>query len=153
MGRSTGAGALSVWTHNLQDIEILDYDSGNYSGPALKAGAGVLGHDLQSAAHDEELFAVGGQCPVRISKLLNWWYCPIDVLLFSDCRLRWWVYTGWRTFLPFFQAWFGRGSSVGVERSHYGGRDPNCITYRKPRLILGVEWWSKCFYHIHIRLY
>lgn len=48
----------------MQNIEFLDYESANYTGPALKAGAGVVGIDLQTAAHSEGLFAVGGECPV-----------------------------------------------------------------------------------------
>ncbi|KAL0569699.1 hypothetical protein V5O48_012259, partial [Marasmius crinis-equi] len=37
LGRSTGAGAVSVWTHNLRDITWLPtYQSSEYTGPALK---------------------------------------------------------------------------------------------------------------------
>lgn len=50
----------------MKDIEYLDYESANYTGPALKVGAGVIGLDLQTVAHSKGVFAVGGQCPVRI---------------------------------------------------------------------------------------
>ncbi|KAK4245562.1 hypothetical protein C7999DRAFT_34050 [Corynascus novoguineensis] len=43
-GRSTGAGALSVWTHYLKGFEFLpEYKQpgGNYHGPAARAGAGL----------------------------------------------------------------------------------------------------------------
>ncbi|KAL2173170.1 uncharacterized protein P884DRAFT_212792 [Thermothelomyces heterothallicus CBS 202.75] len=41
-GRSAGFGSLSLWTHNLQGIEMIpQYRSRAYSGPAVKLGAGV----------------------------------------------------------------------------------------------------------------
>ncbi|EME39010.1 hypothetical protein DOTSEDRAFT_48443 [Dothistroma septosporum NZE10] len=65
MGKSTGAGALSIWTHNLRDIAFIpSYDSAttNYSGPAFKAGSGVLGVEMYQAARDQGLMLVGGEC-------------------------------------------------------------------------------------------
>ena len=41
IGKSTGAGALAIWTHNLKNIEFLDYKSPHYTGKAIKVGAGV----------------------------------------------------------------------------------------------------------------
>lgn len=42
-GRSAGAGALSIWTHYLKDIEFVEnYTLGNYSGPVIKAGTYFL---------------------------------------------------------------------------------------------------------------
>ncbi|KAG9256537.1 FAD binding domain-containing protein [Emericellopsis atlantica] len=58
-GRSTGAGALSVWTHYMKDIEIL----GRADGKALKVGAGVQGFEAVDAAHKAGLVVVGGECP------------------------------------------------------------------------------------------
>lgn len=43
LGRSTGAGSLSVWTHHLKDIEFLDWNDDDYVGKAVKVGAGVQG--------------------------------------------------------------------------------------------------------------
>ena len=43
-GRSTGAGALSVWTHYLKGFEFLPgykQPGGNYHGPAARVGAGL----------------------------------------------------------------------------------------------------------------
>ncbi|KAK1758945.1 hypothetical protein QBC47DRAFT_436313 [Echria macrotheca] len=41
-GRNTGAGALSIWTHNLKDFEYLpDFSSGSYTGRAARVSAGV----------------------------------------------------------------------------------------------------------------
>lgn len=49
-GRSTGAGALAIWTHNLKDISLLEWSDANYTGKALKMGAGVQGYDAVEAA-------------------------------------------------------------------------------------------------------
>lgn len=43
LGRSTGAGSISVWTHHLKDIEFLDWSDASYIGKAVKVGAGVQG--------------------------------------------------------------------------------------------------------------
>ncbi|KAI0380480.1 FAD-binding domain-containing protein [Hypomontagnella monticulosa] len=63
LGRSTGAGALSVWLHALKSTEILDWDSLHYQGKALKLGAGVLGYEALAAAHAAGLVVLTGECP------------------------------------------------------------------------------------------
>lgn len=61
-GKSVGAGALSIWTHGLKDIQVFDaYIDGSYNGPAVKAGAGVQASDLYKAANDKGLIVVGGE--------------------------------------------------------------------------------------------
>lgn len=61
-GKSVGAGALSIWTHGLKDIQFFDsYTDGSYKGPAVKAGAGVQAFDLYKAANDKGLVVVGGE--------------------------------------------------------------------------------------------
>ena len=66
MGRSTGTGAVSVWMHNLQNITWLpNYKSPIYSGPAVKAYAGVRGIDLATFVSKEGYTVVSGECPVR----------------------------------------------------------------------------------------
>ncbi|KAL8749384.1 MAG: hypothetical protein Q9184_006826, partial [Pyrenodesmia sp. 2 TL-2023] len=62
-GKSTGAGAVGIWTHHMKNIEILDYKSLNYSGKAMKMGAGVQGYEAYRAAHGQGLLVVGGNCP------------------------------------------------------------------------------------------
>ncbi|ORY01670.1 FAD binding domain-containing protein [Clohesyomyces aquaticus] len=63
-GRSTGKDALSIWTHNLKDIQyISDYRSATYSGPAMKVGAGVQGFELYDAADKLGVSAIAGICP------------------------------------------------------------------------------------------
>ncbi|UKZ80017.1 hypothetical protein TrVFT333_007781 [Trichoderma virens FT-333] len=62
-GRSTGAGALGIWTHNLKNISISNYSSKNYTGPAMKVGAGVQGYEMLQAAHSNGYVAVSGECP------------------------------------------------------------------------------------------
>ncbi|KAL0782264.1 hypothetical protein CaCOL14_000170 [Colletotrichum acutatum] len=63
LGKSTGAGALALWTHHLKDISVLDYKSTAYTGKALKLGAGVQAGEAQSAAHAQGLVVVGGNSP------------------------------------------------------------------------------------------
>ncbi|KAF6826782.1 FAD-linked oxidoreductase-like protein 7 [Colletotrichum plurivorum] len=63
LGRSTGAGALSVWTHHLNSISIVDWDTIAYQGKAAKVGAGVQGFEIMEAAHNAGLAVVGGECP------------------------------------------------------------------------------------------
>lgn len=63
LGRSTGAGSLSVWTHYLKDIEFFNWSDANFTGTAMKVGAGVQGFDALSATRDQGLVNVGGECP------------------------------------------------------------------------------------------
>ncbi|PWY66520.1 hypothetical protein BO94DRAFT_551492 [Aspergillus sclerotioniger CBS 115572] len=61
-GKSTGAGALGVWTHNLKDIVYYQgYHVGNYSGPAVKMGAGVQAFEIYEKANELGFTAVGGE--------------------------------------------------------------------------------------------
>ncbi|KAI9929557.1 hypothetical protein MW887_001030 [Aspergillus wentii] len=62
-GRSTGAGALSVWTHHLNGIEYVDWSDSTYSGPSLKVGSGVMGFQVLEAATARGLVVVTGECP------------------------------------------------------------------------------------------
>ncbi|KAJ6157575.1 hypothetical protein N7470_005167 [Penicillium chermesinum] len=50
-GKSTGAGALGIWTHNLKEMEYYEnYRGSGYQGPALKMGAGVQAFDTVGVA-------------------------------------------------------------------------------------------------------
>ncbi|TEA11815.1 FAD-linked oxidoreductase ZEB1 [Colletotrichum sidae] len=62
-GRSTGAGALAVWTHYLKGADIVDWADDAYVGKALRAGAGIQGFEAIAAAHDAGLTVVTGECP------------------------------------------------------------------------------------------
>lgn len=65
LGKSTGAGALSVWTHNLKNINFIPrYKSKTYCGAALRLGAGVEVGELYAAANKYGVTAVGGECKV-----------------------------------------------------------------------------------------
>lgn len=68
--KSTGAGALSVWTHYLNDIQFLgeNYQSRNglYSVPAFKVGAGVSVEQINEAADAQGLMVVGGIARVSL---------------------------------------------------------------------------------------
>ncbi|KAL0064420.1 hypothetical protein AAF712_008584 [Marasmius tenuissimus] len=64
LGRSTAIGAVSVWMHNLKDIDFLpQYESSEYSGPAFKVHAGVIGYDLAVEADKKGLVTITGECP------------------------------------------------------------------------------------------
>ncbi|KAH8682945.1 hypothetical protein BGZ60DRAFT_368557 [Tricladium varicosporioides] len=63
LGRSTGAGSLSVWTHHLKDIEFKQWSDAYYTGSAVKVGAGVEGYEIMEAANAQGLVVVGGECP------------------------------------------------------------------------------------------
>ncbi|KAI2635878.1 FAD-binding domain-containing protein [Hypomontagnella submonticulosa] len=63
LGRSTGAGALSVWLHALKSTKILDWDSPHYQGKALKLGAGVVGYEALATARAAGLVVITGECP------------------------------------------------------------------------------------------
>ncbi|KAK4240145.1 hypothetical protein C8A03DRAFT_13478 [Achaetomium macrosporum] len=62
-GRSTGAGALSVWTPKLKGIEFKNWQDEYYTGTAVKLGAGVRGYDILAAGRDKGQVVVGGECP------------------------------------------------------------------------------------------
>jgi hypothetical protein len=64
LGKSLGAGALSIWTHNLKNLDFIpDYksDSG-YEGSAFKVGAGVTVRELYQAAEKNNVTVTGGIC-------------------------------------------------------------------------------------------
>lgn len=63
LGRSTGAGALAAWTHHLKDITPVQWDGPDFTGTALKLGAGVQGYEMLRAATALGRVAVGGECP------------------------------------------------------------------------------------------
>jgi hypothetical protein len=62
LGKSTGPGALALWTHHLKDIELVDYSSSYYTGKALSLGAGVQVYEAYQAAAAAGLVVVGGNC-------------------------------------------------------------------------------------------
>ena len=64
LGRSSGKGSLALWTHYLRDISVvMNYTSSEYSGPALKVGAGTQSSEVGEAAATHGLRVVGGLCP------------------------------------------------------------------------------------------
>ncbi|KAI1819126.1 hypothetical protein F4861DRAFT_528136 [Xylaria intraflava] len=62
MGKSTGAGALALWTHNVKGTTILDYKSTAYTGKAMKIGAGTQAFEAQGAAAKAGYVLVEGDC-------------------------------------------------------------------------------------------
>jgi len=67
LGKSSGAGALSLWMHNMQDIDFLPYYEGPaYSGPALKLAAGVTVRQVYKAADNNNVTVTGAVSWVSI---------------------------------------------------------------------------------------
>lgn len=65
LGKSSGAGALSVWTHNLKDITYYKYlKTPEYSGTVMKVGAGVTVREVYETADKNGVSALGGICEV-----------------------------------------------------------------------------------------
>lgn len=62
-GRSTGAGALAIWTHHLNNISFIPWSDAYFSGTAMKMGAGVMGFQAAQAADAAGVVAVTGECP------------------------------------------------------------------------------------------
>lgn len=70
LGKNTGAGALSIWTHHLKGIKLIEeYKAASYEGPAMRLGAGVEVRELYEAADKAGYTAVGGEC--RVSTTLG----------------------------------------------------------------------------------
>ncbi|XDG10326.1 hypothetical protein ABKA04_009941 [Annulohypoxylon sp. FPYF3050] len=64
LGKSTGAHALGIWTHNLKSVNLIqDYQDETYMGPAIKVGAGVEVIQAYEFANSHGLVVVGGNCP------------------------------------------------------------------------------------------
>jgi hypothetical protein len=60
LGKSSGAGALSLWMHNMKDIDFLPaYQGPGYSGPALKLAAGVTVREVYEAADKNDVTVTG----------------------------------------------------------------------------------------------
>jgi FAD/FMN-containing dehydrogenase len=65
LGKSSGAGALGIWTHNLQSLDYVDnLEVGGFSGEAVHAGSGVTGLNVSRIAYENGALAVGGMCAV-----------------------------------------------------------------------------------------
>lgn len=62
LGRSTGAGGLAIWTQDLKSIEFIDWKDSEYTGPAVRVGAGVIGYEVLEAAHAVNLSVISGEC-------------------------------------------------------------------------------------------
>lgn len=63
LGKSSGAGALALWTHHLKAVDVIDYKKPYYSGKALRVTAGTQLADAYQVAHNQGLVVVGGTCP------------------------------------------------------------------------------------------
>lgn len=62
LGRSTGAGALAIWTQGLKTISFGNWSDDYYTGPSVTVGAGVMGNELIEAANSNGMAVVSGEC-------------------------------------------------------------------------------------------
>jgi FAD/FMN-containing dehydrogenase len=62
LGRSTGAGALAIWTQDLKSISFGTFTDKFYTGPSVTVGAGVLGYEVLEAANAQGMTVVSGEC-------------------------------------------------------------------------------------------
>ncbi|RYP80263.1 hypothetical protein DL769_002565 [Monosporascus sp. CRB-8-3] len=61
LGKSSGAGALSIWLNNLNEIKFLpDYSDPGYSGKAIKVGPSVTVKEAYEFAHEHDVSVLGG---------------------------------------------------------------------------------------------
>lgn len=71
LGKSSGAGSLELWMHNLREIKYLpSYETISYSGKAFKVDAGVTVQEIYRAADAHSTAVQGGICPVRSGRAL-----------------------------------------------------------------------------------
>ncbi|KAF1852164.1 uncharacterized protein K460DRAFT_392285 [Cucurbitaria berberidis CBS 394.84] len=64
LGKSTGAGSIALWMHNIKDIIFLpSYEFEGYAGKAFKVGAGVTLSEIYRAADAHGVTVLGGICP------------------------------------------------------------------------------------------
>ncbi|KAL8946614.1 MAG: hypothetical protein Q9222_007017, partial [Ikaeria aurantiellina] len=64
LGKSTGYGALALWTHHLKDMSpVIQYNSTYYNGPALRVSAGVQVSEVYDYLEKQGYTAIGGECP------------------------------------------------------------------------------------------
>lgn len=70
LGKSTGAGALSIWTHHLNDIRYFDdlkVDGFEQGGRVLKIAPGATVRQVYEAADRNGVSVLGGICEVSIA--------------------------------------------------------------------------------------
>jgi FAD/FMN-containing dehydrogenase len=71
LGKSTGAGALSLWMHNMDQIDFISqYEGPGYSGPAIKVSAGVNVRKVYETADKNGvtvLGAIAAVCALALS--------------------------------------------------------------------------------------
>lgn len=66
LAKSTGKGALSIWTHHLKWSRFYpEYESGTYRGPAFKLAAGIQVFEANQLAKEHNVTLIGGEGAVR----------------------------------------------------------------------------------------
>jgi hypothetical protein len=79
--KSVGKGALSIWTHFLKDKEYIEkYETKDYTGPAVKLGAGVQAAEANTFSKEHNVTLVGGEGKVSIIYILVLEDSPLTLL-------------------------------------------------------------------------
>lgn len=77
--KSSGGGALSIWTNGLQGIQYLGskytHAASGYKGPAFKIGSGVEALAIYTAADNLGLHVVGGNTRVSAAPIFSHYTC------------------------------------------------------------------------------
>lgn len=64
-GKSSGAGALEIWTHSLKEMVYIPAGKfGSYEGPAARVGAAVTVEELYAFGDEQGVDLIGGICSV-----------------------------------------------------------------------------------------
>jgi hypothetical protein len=81
IGKSSGAGALNIWTHNLKQIRFIpEWEGEGWNGPVFKAGAGVQGFEILEKARDNNVSVLAGICEVRRRIWRLSYGCGLDLI-------------------------------------------------------------------------
>lgn len=129
LGKSCGAGALSIWTYHLKSLEFMsEYTLGNFTGKALHAGSGVGSLDVQRIAYENDASAVGGMCAVSSFRepkcTVSTHQTVLTDNMTTERRLCGWVLRRWRSVPAVQSIWHGRRS-----RPSHRGRDGRRSVY------------------------
>lgn len=151
-GKSGGAGALSVWTHNLKDITYIAKYSGkgtNYHGPAFKAAVGVQAFEIYKEANKRGLVVVGGEGQVCHSSPFrdSTKHCADGWCAGRIYSRRWSLPTK-------FNIWNGRRSDSVCRNCDCRWSLCHCGLFSKHGFVLGYSrWWvgnTKPFHIQHL---
>ncbi|KAI0101417.1 hypothetical protein F4776DRAFT_669025 [Hypoxylon sp. NC0597] len=63
IGKCTGAHSLALWTHHMKSLELIEFESTNYKGPAIRMGTGVQAIEAYTFVNSHGLMVAGRLFP------------------------------------------------------------------------------------------